>query len=282
MLPVLLDLKFIKIYTFGIFSVLAFFWASFLLWKLTRLTSYSEEDIFDGLFWILGGGFLTARLFYVIFNFKDFGFNFLKFILINGYPGLSIYGAILGGLLTAFLFFSSKKIKFMEVIDYFIPPLFLALGFGKLGSFFSGAEVGTKTKFFLAVKYVGFDGLRHLTPFYEALFFFLAAFIAYRLVFAIRKEDLKHGFNLYFFLWFFASVYLWFDKLKFSHLYLGDRSFNEIVSAVLFLTLSVYFLYYFKSLIRKELKIIFYDIKNIFKKTKNKAGGRSQKKSNPN
>jgi phosphatidylglycerol:prolipoprotein diacylglycerol transferase len=279
MLPVLLDLKFIKIYTFGVFLVLAFFWGSFLLWKLIRLTSFREEDIFDGLFWILGGGLFFARLFYVLLNFKDFGFNFLKFILINGYPGLSFYGALAGGTVTALLFFSSKKIKFSEVIDYFIPSLFLSLGFGKLGSFFSGAEVGTKTKIFLAVNYVGFDGARHLTAFYEALLFFLAAYLSYKLVFEVRKQSLKQGFNLFFLIWFFSLTYLVFDKLKFAHLYLGNRSFNEIVSALLFLTTTGYFLYYFKSLIKDKLKIINYDIKKLYQKTKRKIGKRIGKDS---
>jgi len=272
MLPVLLDLKFIKIYTFGVFLVLALFWASFLLWKLIRLTALGEEDIFDSLFWILGGGLFTGRLVYVILNFKDFGFNFLKFILLNGYPGLSIYGALFGGGLTGLIIFSAKKIKFTEVIDYFIPPLFLGLALGKLGGFFSGAEVGVKTKMFLAVKYVGFDGLRHLTSFYESLLFFLAAYLTYRFVFEVRKERLKQGFNFYFFIWVFSIIYLVFDKLKFTHLYLGNRNFNEIVSVILFLTMTGYFLYYFKSLIEKRLKTIFYDIKNIFKKTKKQTG----------
>lgn len=277
MLPVLLDIKYIKIYTFGVFLVLAFFWGSYLLWKLIRLTSYSEEDIFDGLFWILGGGLVVGRLFYVIFNFKEFGFNLLKIILINGYPGLSIYGALIGGIITALLFFSSKKIKFVEVADYFVPPLLLSIAFGKLGSFFAGTEVGVQTKFFLAVKYAGFDGLRHLTAFYEALLFFVAAYLAYRFVFEIRKETLKRGFNFYFFAWSFSVVYLLFDKLKFSHLYLGNKSFNEVVSTILFLTLTVYFLYYFKSLIGRKLEIVKYDIKHVFKKAKGKTGSGSKK-----
>jgi len=271
MLPVLLDAKYLKIYTFGVFLVLAFFWGTYLLWKLIRLTSYSEEDIFDGLFWMLGGGFFMGRLLYVILNFKEFGFNLLKIILVNGYPGMSLYGALIGGILVALLFFSSKKIKFIEAVDYFVPPLFLSIAFGKLGSFFSGTEVGVKTKFFLSVKYAGFDGPRQLTAFYEALFFFAAAYLAYKFVFEIRKETLRPGFNFYFFSWGFAGIYLLFDKLKFSHLYLGSKSFNEVVSTILFLTLTVYFLYYFKSLIGRKLEIVKYDIKNVFKKAKGKT-----------
>lgn len=254
MLPVLLDLKFIKIYTFGVFLVLAFFWGSFLLWKLIRLTSFKEEDIFDGLFLSLGSGLFFSRLFYVILNFKDFGLDILKFILINGYPGLSLYGAIFGGVLVFWLFLYFKKIKLAEVVDYFIPALFLALAFGKLGSFFSGAEAGTKTKFFLAVKYANFDGLRHLTPFYESLFFFLAVYFSYKLLFEIRKEKLFHGFLFYFFFWLTGLTYFLFDKIKANHLYFLGGSFNKMVSTILFLTFSFYFLYYFRNHITKVLK----------------------------
>ena len=124
MLPILLDLKFIKIYTFGVFLVLAFFWGSYLLWRLVRLTSFKEEDVFDGLFWSLAGGLFFGRLTYVILNFKEFGFSPLKFILINGYPGLSLYGALFGGFLVISLHFLSKKIKLREVVDYYICLLY--------------------------------------------------------------------------------------------------------------------------------------------------------------
>ena len=96
MLPVLLDLKFIKIYTFGVFLVLAFFWGSFVLWKNIRLTAQKEDEIFDGLFISFAGGLFMSRLVYVILNFDKFGSSILKFILINGYPGLSLYGALIG------------------------------------------------------------------------------------------------------------------------------------------------------------------------------------------
>src|SRR3989339_411654 len=124
MLPVLLNLKVIKIYTFGVFLVLAFFWGSYLLWRLIRLTSFKEEEVFDGLFWGLAGGIFFGRLFYIILNFSDFGFDLFRYILINGYPGLSLYGSLFGGFLTLFFYCLSKKIKFLEVIDYYIPPIF--------------------------------------------------------------------------------------------------------------------------------------------------------------
>src|SRR3989338_9167077 len=246
MLPVLLDLKFIKIYVFGVFLVLAFFWGSFILWKNIRLTSQKEDEIFDALFFSLSGGLFFSRLFYVILNYDKFGFDFLKFILINGYPGLSLYGALFVSFIILYLYFLYKKISFKDTADYFITPVFIGLALGKLGSFFSGSEVGTQTKFFLSIKYFGYDGLRHLTPLYESIFFCLGAYISYKFLFETRKERYGRGFVFYFFCWYFGLTYFLFDKMKINHLYFLDYNFNKMVSTVLVLTFSVYFIYYFR------------------------------------
>src|SRR3989344_1827087 len=111
MLPVLLDLKFIKIYTFGVFLVLAFFWSSFLMWRNIRLSSHKEEEIFDGIFIAIGGAVFFGRLLYVILHFDKFGFNLARFILINGYPGASLYGAVIGGIIVFYLYCVMHKIS---------------------------------------------------------------------------------------------------------------------------------------------------------------------------
>lgn len=247
MLPVLLDLKFIKIYTFGVFLALGFLWSCFVLWKNVRLTSHKEDEVFDGLFISLFGGLFLGRLVFVILNFKDFGFSFLKFILINGYPGMSLYGALFGAILVLFLFFSSKKIMFLETIDYFMTSFFIGLVFGKIGSFFSGSEIGQKTTFFLKTKYFGFEGWRHLTPFYEALFFIIGAVAAQKILMEIRKEKFFPGFLFYLSVWYFSLIYFIFDKIKANNLYLSGYSFNRLIAAVLLLTISSYFVYYFRS-----------------------------------
>jgi len=270
MLPILFSIGPIKIYTFGVFFVLAFFWGSFLLWKLIRLTSFKEEEIFDGLFISLASGLFFGRLFYVILNFSDFGFDFLKFILINAYPGIFLYAALFGGFLGIFTFCLLKKLKFLFIVDYFIPPLFLALAFGKLGSFFSGAEVGVKTKFFLSVKYIGFDGLRHLTSFYESLFFFLGCYLAYKFLFMIRKDNLFYGFLLCFFTWYFSLIYFIFDKIKENDLYFSNLSINKTISQIVLLITTIYFIFYFRDKIIINLKKYGLFFKKIYKRTKTK------------
>jgi prolipoprotein diacylglyceryltransferase len=79
MLPVLLDLTVIKIYTFGVFLLFAFFWGSYFLWKNISLTSYKEEDIFDGLFIAFRRRDVYGRLFYVLSSILiKFGFEYPK------------------------------------------------------------------------------------------------------------------------------------------------------------------------------------------------------------
>lgn len=253
MLPILIDLKVFHVYTMGVFLVLAFFWSTFMLWRLVRLSSFKEDDMFDALFNSLLVGLLFGRLVYVILHFGEFGFDLLKFILVNGYPGFSLYGMLLGIFLMLYLWATSRKVKFSEMVDYFIPSIMLAIAIGKLGSFFSGAEAGTKTHLFLAVKYTALSGMRHLTPLYESFFYFAAAYLAYRLLFETRKEHLKEGFVFKFFLFAQGAVYFLFDNLKEYRLYFMRYSFNKFVSIVLVLTFGIYFLYYFRSLIGKQI-----------------------------
>lgn len=259
MLPVLFSVGNINVYTQGLFLVLAFFWGLFLIWNAIRLTSYKEEVIFDGVFFSIIGAFFFGRIFYVMANFSKFGFSILKFILVNGYPGFSIYGALFGGLLFFFLFSLIKKLNFLEVVDYFIPGIFVALGFGKLGAFFSGSEIGTKTDFFLKVHYLGYKEARHLVGLYEALLFFLASYLSFKILFAVRRENLSQGAGLIFFLWFFSGVYFLMDPLKQNKFYFWGFNFNKWFSLFLWLTTSIILVYHFRSEI---ISFIFLALKN--------------------
>ncbi len=247
MFPVLVDLKIIKIYTFGVFLVLAFFWSLFLLWSNIRLSSHKEEEIFDGIFVSLVGALFFGRLLYVILHFDKFGLSFLKFILINGYPGVSLIGALAGGLFIYHLYTLYQKISFFEVSDYLISAIFLSLGIGKLGSFFSGTEVGLKTTFPVAVKYAAYDGLRHPVAIYESILFFIGAYIAFRIMFAVRRETFQKGFSVFFFWWYFSAVTYALSFIKVVQPNIVHFDFNKIISLIILLTSTLYFLYYFRS-----------------------------------
>lgn len=279
MLPVFLDFGFIKIYTFGVFIVLGFFWSLFLLWKLVALTAYKEEDVFDAVFIALLSGFITARVAYVLLNLSQFGVNILKIILINGYPGLWLYAGLAGGFLSFFLSMRRKKIPFMTIIDYMIPSLFIASAFIKIGAFLSGAEVGTQTHFFLKTLVVGYEGARHVTGLYEGIFFFTAVYISYKVLFLIRREKLPRGFGWYCFMSYFSLVYLLLDNIKENHLYFFGFSINFAVPLLFVIFFGLYFLIFFRIEIFKKIKslhisiytYVFSIIKNSTRKVQKKT-----------
>lgn len=273
MLPILLDLKIIKIYTFGVFAVLAFFWGLYFFWKHLKLTSYKEEEMFDSVFVGLLWSLFFGRLFYVIGNFDDFGFNILKFILINGYPGLSAWGMVCGATIGLYIFLKQRKIDVGKAIDYYVTPALVAMAVLKVGSFFAGADVGTKTKFFLSVTYAGHEGSRHITALYEALMFAIFAYVTKMLLLAIRREKVPHGFAYLLFLNVFSFTYLALDTLKENHLYFAGINVNVVVSLVVFFVTTTFFIYHFRKEIVTNIKMALlstytYVAKNISKFTK--------------
>ncbi len=257
MLPILLQVGFIKIYTFGIFLVLAFFWSTYYLWKNIQLTSFKEDEVFDGLFISMFGAALVGRIVYVMLHFSEFGLSILKFILVNGYPGFSMWGALLGFFVFLYFFCTSRKLKFEEMIDYVVPPLFLAMAIGKVGGFFAGLEMGSETSLPVAIKYATADGMRHLTPLYEGVLLFIGTYFAHRMMFDIRRGTLSKGFLLLFFFWFYSAVFFGFDFIRADRTFIFGYSAYSMIAFIILLTLSLYLVYYFRAVILRPLLGIF-------------------------
>ncbi len=266
MLPVLFNMPGLTLFTFGAFLVLSLLWSSFWFWKNIKLTSYKEEDFFDGLFLSIFGGIILGRIIFVALNFSEFGFDILKFVLINGFPGLSLYGLLIGAGLTFFIYTKAKKRPYLEMIDYAISPLFLGLAIASVGAFLSGTVPGTKTKLFLSVRYLGLDGTRHLPALYEALFYVLGFYIAHRIILLVRRQRISIGTNFFFFIFYFSLINLLLDFIKANHLYFLSFSFNLVLSA-LFSTISgLYFIFVYRDRIKKILLSFKFKKKNEINK----------------
>ncbi len=238
------DFVYFKIPTFGVFLVLAFFWASFLAWRLFRLTSYKEDEVFDGVFLALFVGLITSRATYIAMHLSLFGNDIFRYILISDYPGLSIYGFLLGGGVALWFFTKTHKMKFTQYIDHLTPALFVAMAIGKMGSFFSGSEIGTKTNIPLRMVYPGHEGYRHLTPLYESLLFFIGLYLGYRVLFEVRRGHFPRGYAGIFFLWSVGFVYAAFDFLKPDRLYVSGVSAYMMIAFFILLTTTILMIYH--------------------------------------
>lgn len=94
------------------------------------------------------GGFLGAKLLYVIVEFP----TFLKDPMsVLGSEGFVVYGGIITGVLVAILYCRKKKLVFLEYFDLAAPSISLAQGFGRIGCFLAGCCYGRETDSFLGV-----------------------------------------------------------------------------------------------------------------------------------
>ncbi len=169
MYPILFWLGPLAIPTFGIFAILAFLSASFVIWKRARETHFSEEEIFDAIGGVTLVGLLGARLVYVIFHFYRFGFWPLGWLSFVRIPGMTFSGGLAAGVLALFFFSRRKHWDFFEVSDIFVTGLSLAQAIGWMGAFFSGTGVGRESK--LGLLFPGYE-----TPRFPAQFVWMLGF----------------------------------------------------------------------------------------------------------
>ncbi len=91
------------------------------------------EDIIDLALILIPISFLSARIYYIIFN-LDYYTTWERIIQIKD-GGLAIYGGIIGGAISAYLFCKKRKINFLNLLDYIIPCLALRSSYWKMGEF---------------------------------------------------------------------------------------------------------------------------------------------------
>ena len=115
-----------------------------------------------------------ARLYYVIFSWRDYANNPVSALYIwEG--GLAIYGGLIGGMLAGFIYAKVKRISFLKLADLVAPSFAIGQAVGRWGNFFNQEAYGIPVeaewmkRFPLAV-FIEADGLWHYaTFFYESL-----------------------------------------------------------------------------------------------------------------
>ncbi len=132
--------------------VLAVLYANYVGVKREKLNS---DLIVDLAFFIIIFGVIGARLYYVIFEWDAYlvtggGFfanlmGTLTNIVSIWKGGLAIYGGILAGLLTAFIFAKVRKIPFIKLFDILAPTVMIGQIIGRWGNFINMEAHGGMT-----------------------------------------------------------------------------------------------------------------------------------------
>lgn len=274
MLPLFAQLGSLSIYTYGVFLMLGFFWGCFFIWKNIRISKFEEEAAFDITFISFGGALLFGRILYGILHFQEFGLNVLKYLLANGYPGISPFGMLVGGVGAMYWACKVRKIKFQEFSDYIVPSLFIFTAVAELGAFIAGNEPGILWKWF-----------RHPVALYKAAFLGLGIYLSLKMFFNVRKEKIEKGAPLFFFFGVYSATYVAFQFLKDKRALLTESPAEHWAFFILLLTSCFYFVYYFrvliiqfgKDFINSKINYVKTTFKNISRKTEKHNRGGAEK-----
>ena len=130
------------VHGYGLMIGIGFILALFLGEYRAKKKGMKEEAIIDLAIIAAVGGFLGAKILYIIVSFKEFLQNSLAVI---GSEGFVVYGGIISGVLCCMLYCKVKKLKFLDYFDIVMPEVALAQAFGRIGCFLAGCCYGRET-----------------------------------------------------------------------------------------------------------------------------------------
>jgi phosphatidylglycerol:prolipoprotein diacylglycerol transferase len=177
MYPVICQIGPFPIYAFGLMFLLALVVCSFLLAREAKTKGLSSEEIYDFVFWVVIGGIIGARVFFIGLNFQFFVENPAEIIKLNK-GGLAWQGGLILGLLAGILYSWRLKVPMFFMADLAVPYLALGQAIGRLGCFLNGCCYGRPVAW--GIYFPAHDARLHPTQLYDfgglVLIFFILKF----------------------------------------------------------------------------------------------------------
>lgn len=181
----------LHIYFYGVILALAIIAGTFAAeYTGTKFFELKKETIIDLVPYLVLFGILGARLYYCILNY-DFYLRFPTEIIAIRHGGISIHGAILGGLAGLLVFAKRHKISALKLADVSAVGLALAQSIGRWGNFFNSEAFGRPTelpwKLYIAPQYrpVPYQGYEYFHPAF--LYESILDFVIFLILFAVIK-----------------------------------------------------------------------------------------------
>lgn len=237
-------------YSFLIVSGVVF--AVFFAVREERKAGLPKDTVIDLALWLIPFGIIGARIYYVIFSWKQFRNDPLSVLRIwEG--GIAIYGGILAGLIVLLLFCRRRRLSPLLLCDMIAPGLSFAQAVGRWGNWFNIEAYGrtvTRTElcFFPLSLQVPSDSFSwHLATFFYESVWDLIIFVF--LITARKKLLRKPGDVFFFYVMLYASGRLVIEELRLDSLYAASSvRISQLLSVLVCLAVIVR---YFVLLIRR-------------------------------
>ena len=249
--PVAFELFGLEVRWYGIFITLGMIVAFCYAIYRSKQEGFTADNVLDMGLYIVIFGVLGARLYYVLMKLdvyirpsRTLWENLLDMINIRG-GGLAIYGGIIAGVLTLYLYCRLQKRDWRRALDMVAPGVMFAQAMGRWGNFFNGEAHGgivaeSSPLYFLRM---GLDpnelvrGMAYVHPtfLYESLWNVLG-FVLIN-VFVYKRKKFNGQIFLTYAAWYgFGRMFI--EGLRTDSLYLGGGNsgirVSQLVAAICF------------------------------------------------
>ena len=136
---------------YGVIIGLGFLTALLLISAIAKYTGQNPDDYWDAAVYIIIASIAGARAYYVFFAWDYYKDDLLSILnLRNG--GLAIYGGVIAGYLTIFIYSRVKKKSFLKMADTIMYGLLLGQVIGRWGNFTNREAFGEYTDGLFAMR----------------------------------------------------------------------------------------------------------------------------------
>ena len=141
MFPIICQIGPLTVYSYGLMFAIAVVVCTVLFQKDAQMAGIKKEMATDLVFWLVAGGILGARLFYILLNLPFFVSNPWEIIMLY-HGGLAWQGGFIVGALSGVWFVKKHNLPVLKLLDLSAPYLALGQSIGRLGCFLNGCCYG--------------------------------------------------------------------------------------------------------------------------------------------
>jgi len=196
--PIAFSLGPIEVHWYGIIIGSGLALALFLAIREGNRRGLPKDTFADLMLWAIPIAIISARIYYVIFEWKYYA-NHPSQIPAIWQGGIAIHGALIGSVITVFVFAKKRGISFWKITDIAAPSLILGQAIGRWGNFMNQEAHGREvTRSFLEnlhlpdfiINQMYIDGTYyHPTFLYESIW----DFVGFILLILLRRVNFRRG-----------------------------------------------------------------------------------------
>ena len=226
-----LEIGSLSIYFYGVVIAIGMILAVVYACHRSKQFGLKEDDIIDGVLWIVPFAILCARAYYCVFSWDTYKDDPIS-VLYIWEGGLAIYGGVLGAVVGVVIHCLVKKIKIGALMDLVSLGFLIGQSIGRWGNFFNREAFGAATDSFFRMGL--FNKTSEVFEYYHPTFLYESAWNLCGFVllhFLSKKRRYDGQIALGYAAWYgFGRSFI--EALRMDSLYWGPFRVSQLLAAV--------------------------------------------------